>query len=298
MISAKTAPIRSVRVAAMCLALCIGCAFADTTIDPSHQYAYGANVGWINMRGDVTEGAMIGQYYCTGYVWSANCGWICMGNGPTNGWQYGNASAGDFGVNHDGQGRLTGRAYGQNIGWVTFEQTHGRPRVDLHSGILSGSAYGANVGWIGFSNAHAYVRSDTLDAGPDSDLDDLADAYEYRHTNELTALSGLGGHDADGDGASDLHEAGADTDPLDGNDFLAIVTFEEDGSTNRVAWTTRPTRLYMLEETNMLSNAGGWTDVGAGMLGPTTVSPMTQTVTDVTSTTQFYRVRAIVPLSP
>ena len=131
-----------------------------------------------------------------------------------------------------------------------------------------------------------------------SDNDQLPDAYEYRHTNTLTALSGLNGHDADGDGATDLDEAAADTDPLNGADFLRITTLDAAGATNRVAWTARPTRLYRLDATNTLAGAGGaWADVGPGLLGPPAVSPMTQTVSGVTATTRFYRVKAFVPLS-
>lgn len=274
-----------------------GLAWAGSTIDSAHPYAYGANVGWMNGRGDVTNGAVIGHAYCTGNVWSANCGWIGLGNGPTNGWRYSNASATDWGVNHDGAGKLSGCAYGANIGWVAFEQSYGEPQVDLRTGDLSGYAYGANIGWINLSNAQAYVRTEAIDPGPDSDLDLLPDAYEYRHTNTLTALSGLSGHDADGDGATDLAEAGTDTDPLDDTDFLRIVSIATAGTTHRVAWTTRPTRLYRLVATNALAGAGTWADTGPGLLGPPAVSPMTQTVSGVTATTRFYRVQAVMPLS-
>jgi len=271
---------------------------AGSTIDPAHPDAYGANIGWINACGDVTNGATIGQHYCTGYVWSANCGWINFGSGtPANGHAYANNSATDWGVNHDGEGGLTGYAYGANIGWMTFEQTYGQPRVDLHTGKLSGYAWGANVGWIGLSNELGFVRTTTLDPGPDSDGDLLPDAYEYTHTNTLAALSGLNGHDADGDGATDLEEARADTDPLNAMDRLEIVSLETDATTNRVAWTSRPTRLYRLEATNSLADDEAWPDAGPGLLDPPAVSPMTQTVTDVTATTQFYRVKAVVPLS-
>ena len=288
---------RMITTWALAIAGSAGLAWAGSTIDSAHPYAYGANVGWLNGRGDVTNGAVIGQAYCTGYVWSANCGWIGLGNGPTNGWRYANAVAGDWGVNHDGAGNLSGYAYGANIGWVAFEQTWGQPRVDLRTGILSGYAWGANVGWIGLSNAQAYVRTENLAPGPDSDNDLLPDAYEYRHTNKLTVLSGLNGHDADGDGATDLAEAGADTDPLDDTDFLRIVSLGAAGTTNQVAWTARPTRLYRLEATNTLMRAGNWTEAGPGLLGPPAVSPMTQTVSGVTATTRFYRVQAVMPLS-
>ena len=41
---------------------------AATTINAPNQYAYGANVGWLDARGNVAAGAASGQYFCTGYV--------------------------------------------------------------------------------------------------------------------------------------------------------------------------------------------------------------------------------------
>lgn len=285
-------------LAAAILAGLVVPARADSTIDPAHPYAYGANLGWVNARGDGTNGAIIGQSFCTGCLWSANAGWLDLGRGPTNGWRYGNAAADDWGVNHDGEGRLSGCAYGANVGWVVFEQTHGSPKVDLRTGVLSGFAWGANIGWIGLSNLLASVRTETLDPGPDTDHDQLADAYEYGFTNVLTALSGLDGHDADGDGVTDLAEAAADTDPLDGLDYLRIVSLKVAGRTNWVAWTARPTRLYRLEATNTLRGISGiWEDAGGGLIGPPAASPFETIISGVTAPCRFYRVRAIVPLS-
>ena len=87
--------------------------WADTTINATNKYSYGANIGWINWQGDNANGAVIGDYVCTGFIYSANVGWINLGNGaPTNGIRYQNLSANDFGVNHDGDGNLRGFAYG------------------------------------------------------------------------------------------------------------------------------------------------------------------------------------------
>jgi hypothetical protein len=63
-------------------------AFATSTIDTNNPYAYGANIGWINAFADGTNGAVLGQFYCTGYIYSANVGWISLGssNGPVNGY--------------------------------------------------------------------------------------------------------------------------------------------------------------------------------------------------------------------
>lgn len=270
---------------------------ADSTIDPLHPYAYGANLGWIDVQGDTNNGAVIGQYFCTGYVWSANCGWICLGSGPTNGWQYGNLAADDYGVNHQGEGKLSGQAYGANIGWLTFEQTYGKPQVDLRTGVLSGYIWGANVGWIGLSNAYAHVRTECLDSGPNTDSDGLPDAWEKSHTNDLAGL--YEGGDCDNDGVKDEDEYTAGTDPMDSHDVLQIVSLDKTGDTNTVTWTANSMRLYRLESTNNLVDATNqWTDVCGGMLGPTSASVYVVSVVETSATCQFYRVQAIIPLSP
>lgn len=281
---------------ALAMAGCCGLVLADTTVDAVNRNAYGANAGWLNARGDVSHGAVFGALYCTGYVWSANCGWIGLGNGPTNHWNYSNASSNDWGVNHDGAGNLSGYAYGANIGWVTFEQTNGHPRLDLRTGNLSGYAYGANVGWISLSNAQGFAQTGTLEPGPDSDNDGLPDAWEYAQAGNLTALIG-GTGDRDRDGLTDEEEYIADTDPLAKADFLEIVSINTAGSTNGIVWTSRPTRLYRLEATNALGASGGWLDVGPGLLGPPALPLMTQTVSGVTATAHYYRVQAVMPLS-
>ncbi|HEU5395643.1 MAG TPA: hypothetical protein VFV81_00650, partial [Verrucomicrobiae bacterium] len=85
---------------------------AATTIDPTNEFAYGANIGWINWVGDTNHGAVIGEYVCSGNIYSANVGWISLGSGtPADGIYYQNNSATDWGVNQDGLGNLTGYAY-------------------------------------------------------------------------------------------------------------------------------------------------------------------------------------------
>ena len=327
----------AVEVAALGLVfVCL--AMAESTIDPTHPYAYGANIGWVNMRADGTNGAAIGQYFCTGYMWSADCGWMKVGSGtpanghsyannlatdwginhdgrgrlrgyayganigwidlgdgsPDNGMNYGNTSATDYGINHDGEGVLSGYAYGANIGWLCFEQTYGRPRVDLRSGNLDGYVWSANTGWISLSNAQAVVRTETLDSGPDVDDDTIPDAWEYGHTNSLAVLTN-GLHDADGDGASDVAEYEADTDPFDAEDALRIISLSADGSTNHLAWTARPTRLYRIVATNRLTGAAGdWADAGPGLLGPLVSGTATQAL-DAVHAVEFYGVQAFIP---
>ena len=275
----------------------------NTTIDSAHPYAYGANVGWINARGDVTNGAVIGQYYCSGWMYGANVGWISLGVGaPTNGYAYGNASATDYGVNHDGAGALSGYAWAPNIGWIAFEQTYGQPRVDLISGDLSGAVWSGNVGWISLNSTdHDYgfrLVTTNLYAGPDADADGLPDPWEYAHAGNLTTLSGLGGHDADHDGITDLQCYRAGTDPVHSNGALRITSLTRvvnQGNTNWVAvWTGQPTRVYSLQRaTNLLSN--DWTNVWGPVVGGGTMNGQE---TAGAATSGFYRVSAKLPLGP
>ena len=41
-------------------------ASAATTINAANHYAYAANLGWVDARGDVTSGAVIGEFVCSG----------------------------------------------------------------------------------------------------------------------------------------------------------------------------------------------------------------------------------------
>lgn len=270
---------------------------AATTIDPAHPYAYGANIGWVNARGDVANGAKIGRFYCGGSLWGANVGWIALGAGaPTNGWQFGNTAANDWGVNHDGLGYLRGYAYGANIGWIHFE-TNGNPKVDLLTGALSGYAWSANVGWIGLSNLFASVRTETLDPGPDTDGDGIPDAWEMKEVGVLVLLDD-GDNDHDNDKVTDLDEYGADTDPDDVSSFLRITDYAHALTTNTLTWLVEPTRLYRLETATAVSNTATWVDSGHGVLAPGPGPILTRAVPDSATTTKFFRAKAIVPLAP
>jgi hypothetical protein len=267
---------------------------AGTTINPTNRQAYSANMGWLDARTDLTNGASIGMFYCTGFVYCANGGWIHLGNGPTNGFSYSNDSAKDYGVNHDGAGRLRGYAYGANMGWIAFE-TQGNPRLNLLTGSMDGFAYSANTGWIALSNAFAHVQTDRLEAGPDEDLDGIPDEWELANTGSLTNLQG-GAADEDKDGRTDTEEYGADTDPQDPASVLKFTALIRMGSTNRMSWTVEPTRFYRLEQAQTASPVAVWTDSGLGQLPPGSGTTLTGEVPDASATTRFYRVKAIIPL--
>ncbi len=247
-------------------ALTAATALADSTIDPTDKYAYGANIGWTNWKHDqpsAPEGAVIGLSYCSGHIYGANVGWIDLGDGtPDDGIAYSNGSATDYGVNigsintFANEATLIGNAYGANIGWITFEQTHGQPKIDLLTGEFSGHAYSANCGWINLGNGtEAALTTATLDQGDDTDADMIPDWWELQRVTaaglmpiDLTHLSKT--TDSDGDGETDLEEFAADTDPFESGDVLSIEVWTatpgaipaED--TISLFWTTKSTRLY------------------------------------------------------
>lgn len=269
---------------------------AATTINAVNKYSYGANFGWLDWRGDTANGARIGQYVCSGYIYAANVGWINLGGGsPTNGIYYQNLSAGDFGVNQDGLGNLRGYAYGANIGWINFENT-GAAKVDLNTGKLSGHAYSANCGWISLSNAFAFVQTDTIAPAADTDGDGIADAWEYQKFGNLTAANATS--NSDGDPATDLQEYLADTNPADSASYLRITAYSTapNGGTNALTWTSVLTRRYQVHEAVSLV-APVWYDSSLGLVSPDGAST-TRNATDTNAPVRFYRVRAVMPLSP
>ena len=187
-------------------------ASAQSTINSTNKYAYGANTGWLNLRPSAADGVVVGEAFLAGYIYAANFGWIHLGDGsPANGHTYANTSAADIGVNHDGTGTLTGYGYSGNIGWVNFgwaaANDPNRPHFDLLTGQFSGYAYSANTGWI---NLAGNLTTDTL-ASPDTDSDGMADAWEIQKFGNLT-IAGIG-TDKDKDGQSDAAEYAADTNP-------------------------------------------------------------------------------------
>jgi len=270
--------------------------WAATTIDLVNKYAYGANLGWMDWYADGANGAVIGDYVCMGYIYAANVGWINLGSGsPTNGIQYQNLSANDFGVNQDGLGNLRGYAWGANIGWLIFSST-GAPKVDLFTGKLGGYVWSANCGWISLSNTFAYVQTDSLWPGllaPDG----LPIAWLLSNFGTTNVNANA---DPDHDGVSNLQEYLAGTNPTNGTDYLHITaeSFASGGTSATLTWSSVPTRFYYIQKTPALNPPPTWFGSGLSLISPSAGSTTTRSFADTNAPMRFYRVEAVKPLSP
>jgi hypothetical protein len=276
---------------------------APSTIDTTAAYAYSANAGWINLRGDGTNGVRVGETFLSGKAYGANFGWIDCGSGsPANGFSYANTSGADFGVNRSDTGLLSGYAYGANVGWINFGWSTNpidpnTPAIDPITGDFSGFAYAANLGWINLGTG--YLKTSSVDR-TDSDGDGIPDAWERQHFGNLTK-AGIA-TDADSDGQSDAAEYIADTDPSSAASFLKIVSHTYAGGMTTVAikFTSQPTRLYRIQESTNLTT---WTTI-ATAVGGQSLNPFeadvgtetTKTVAFTGSARHFFRVVAVLPL--
>jgi hypothetical protein len=269
---------------------------AGTSIDLANRYAYGGNIGWMNWVADTNNGAVLGDYVCSGYIYSGNVGWINLGSGsPVNGIQYQNFSASDFGVNNDGLGDLTGYAWGANIGWIAFEQTYGKPKINLLTGVLSGYVWSANCGWISLSNSVASVQTDYLYPGPLAP-DGLPVPWLLANfgTTNINANA-----DPTGKGNSIAGDYAAGTDPNNVNSVLRITaeSVTGQGTLNSLTWDSEPTRLYYILGTTNLTTPN-WLDSNLGLILPSAGSTTTAGFTDTAAKAKFYHVQAVVPLAP
>ncbi len=119
------------------LFLPVSFSFAGTITSPS-KYAWSNNVGWLNF-GSVA----VNTTALSGYVWSANSGLI-------------NLSPSKGGVLNDGNGNLSGFAWGEQLGWIDFDGVS----INTTTGKFSGTAVGSLVGTITFDCRYCDVKTD------------------------------------------------------------------------------------------------------------------------------------------
>lgn len=321
-------------LAALTLAY-VAVARGGSTIDTTNQYAWGANIGWTNWRPDFdntnSEGVVVSEFICSGYVYAANVGWINMGNGtPADGIQYKNDSATDFGVNvlmydkefqstyrsahhlpvesgQPGVALLRGYAYGANIGWINFEP-QGNPRVSLFTGALSGYAYSANCGWINLNTLDSgpsptlhYVQTDHILKGSDTNNggNGIADAWERLYFGGLLA-PGQENSSPNGNGMTVAQDYNDGVDPHAENSNLRVTTYStnSNGTNSSLTFTSTTARLYQVESNPDLAVPNNWSpDPTFGTpFAPDSGFVTTKNLTAASAVKRYYRVKTMRPL--
>ena len=280
-------------------------ASAQTTLSTTEPYFYAANAGWVNVRPSAADGLRIGQFFCDGSAWAANVGWISFGTGaPANGWSYANNTPTDWGVNVEylapGIANLRGQAYGANIGWITFESLGGA-RIDLLNGRFAGHAWSANLGWISLGDITVAPRTLAFDPGPDTNGNNVPDAWERRWFNNLFTVGA--NTDFDKDGETDREEYLAGTNPLtrfQRLDITALSSVVSAGTRQTtITFNSVVDRVYRIETTTDLAVPGiAWADAGLGIFAPDAGSSTTRTVSQPNGSKRFYRIVAVLPLTP
>lgn len=268
---------------------------SGTNVGIDFAFVYGQSVGWINAihnQPNFPSGLRVRDTHIKGEAWGQSVGWIHFGNGsPVDGRHYSNSTAADTGVNVDELGNLSGYAYGQSCGWINFgwaaANDPNRPRIDLDTGFFTGFAYGQSIGWINL----ATLKVNDLER-PDNDFDGISDAWEILHFgNTITAGFGT---DSDGDGASDVSEYVADTDPLDSGSHL-FATPQKQAGHFQITFPSSPTRRYTIDSSTNLVN---WSSIPPLNFAPDAGTSTTKLIPLLPEDVkEFYRVSASLPLA-
>lgn len=199
-------------------------------------------------------------------------------------------------MNLAADGRLSGYAYSANIGWIAFEQQWGQPTMNYSTGRFSAHAYAANAGWIALETPSSDLTAASIAVPADTDADGISDAWERSKFADLTSATATS--DADRDGATDLREYLAGTEPADATSHLRIIShsYHTNNSTASLNFTSAPNRRYLIEHDNDLQ--GPWTDSGFGLFSPDSGTSTSRTFVHPASSKLFFQVQARKPLNP
>lgn len=137
---------------------------------------------------------------------------------------------------------------------VAYDSTGADSRVVLgdRTGGVFGDLYDVEIATISYDQSGGY-----LPAGADVDGDGLPDAFEYEFFRSIDG--GNPTDDSDGDGATNLEEYQADTDPTDALSRLSIDSLEEVAGLIRVQVNpSSPNRVYRLYQSDDLRIEDNW----------------------------------------
>jgi hypothetical protein len=180
-------------------------------IDPEgadDKYAWGENIGWINLNPASGPGVTVTDNAVTGRAWSENAGWINF-----------DPKIDGVGVVNDGSGNLSGYAWGENVGWISFSCEDSDTCTAVSYGVVidgcygtfSGKAWGENIGWVSFASSEdasfQIVTAWRLDSDNDGTPDCNDKCPSDRDKDDPGACGcGTADTDTDGDGTPDCSD--------------------------------------------------------------------------------------------
>lgn len=138
-------------------------ALAATNIDSTYRYAWNDVIGWIDFYS--TQTITVSSAQLAGYA-DSSVGYIALDCATSPNGDI--CSTSNFKVSNDGNGYLSGWAWNDAIGWISFDSaTAGSPylyqvTINPSNGEFSGWAWNDVVGWISFncSNTNSCSTSD------------------------------------------------------------------------------------------------------------------------------------------
>ena len=126
-------------------------AFASTNISPNSNahWAWNSIIGWINFYG--SQNVNVSLNSVTGYATTTSAGIISLDCGTV-----GVCGTVNYGVINDGAGNLSGWAWNDKYGWISFSWRNTGGIIPYHvsidlNGNFSGWAWNSVVGWISFN---------------------------------------------------------------------------------------------------------------------------------------------------
>lgn len=134
-------------------------AFATTNIDSFYAYAWNSVIGWIDFYS--TGNVFVYSDRLTGYA-ASSAGYIALNCDSTPNGNICGGFSGNWKVSNDGDGNLSGWAYNDKIGWISFScqnevassticVNYPHYQVILSNGDFSGYAWNDRIGWISFN---------------------------------------------------------------------------------------------------------------------------------------------------
>ncbi len=139
---------------------------AENNVDSTYHWAWNDNIGWIDFSYDSVNIPIVGEF--EGYA-SSQIGIIsfnCDISGNPDGLNY--CSISNYKVSHDGEGNISGWAWNDNIGWISFNcedlgvcATSNYKVTITDKGEMHGWAWNDNIGWISFNCQDAGICSNS-----------------------------------------------------------------------------------------------------------------------------------------